>query len=156
MAIQSLNILKSWVVARWKPTVVQVKDWMDSFWHKQDTIPMASVGGLTNALTGLATQEAVNNVLTMLYGERVAYAGTGAYAIANNVLLEKIIITPVIESTIRVGTTVGGDDLLADTVIAAGNKEPLQIDRYEGGTIYITGVANGTPMIFFKRFVLPI
>ncbi len=50
MAIQSLSQIKAWFRKGLKPTENQFWDTWDSFWHKQEQIPMSSVDGLNNAL----------------------------------------------------------------------------------------------------------
>ncbi len=50
MAIRSLNQLKKWFQKGCYPTAAQFGDWMDSFFHKNDTIPVTSVDGLAERL----------------------------------------------------------------------------------------------------------
>jgi hypothetical protein len=57
MPIQSISTLKNWFRTALKPTQSQFWDWLDSYWHKSDQIPMGQVGGLNDALGGLASQE---------------------------------------------------------------------------------------------------
>ncbi len=50
MAIRSLNQLKKWFQKGCYPTAAQFADWMDSFFHKDDIIPITSVDGLSERL----------------------------------------------------------------------------------------------------------
>ena len=50
----SLNAIIGWFVSKAKPTASQFQQAWSSFWHKDDTIPMSSVGGLGTALGGKA------------------------------------------------------------------------------------------------------
>lgn len=50
MAISSRSQLKAWFQRGLKPLESQFASWIDSFWHKDDAIPMSSVDGLTDAL----------------------------------------------------------------------------------------------------------
>ena len=43
MAIRSLNQLKKWFQKGCYPTAAQFGDWMDSFFHKNDTIPVTAM-----------------------------------------------------------------------------------------------------------------
>jgi len=52
MSKQSLNTLKSWFVTKAKPLAVQFWHWMDSYWHKDELIPAASIDGLQTLLDG--------------------------------------------------------------------------------------------------------
>ncbi len=63
MAVQSLSTIKNWFKTRLKPTQTQFWDTWDSFWHKNDTIPVDSVENLSSILNGKASQEGVNNAL---------------------------------------------------------------------------------------------
>ncbi|MDD2996350.1 MAG: hypothetical protein PHP99_09090 [Paludibacter sp.] len=46
MAKQTLNILKNWFRTGLKPTQPQFWDWMDSFFHKDEKIPLTSIDGI--------------------------------------------------------------------------------------------------------------
>lgn len=50
MAKQSLNTLKNWFKTGLKPLQVQFWHWMDSFWHKDEKIPAATIDGLQGLL----------------------------------------------------------------------------------------------------------
>lgn len=53
------NTLKSWFKNLLKPTQEQFWAWMDSYWHKEEAIPMGKVQGLERLLQGTATVESV-------------------------------------------------------------------------------------------------
>lgn len=50
MAIQTRSSIKNWFKTTFKPTQQQFWDWLDSFWHKQDEIPIASIKDLETTL----------------------------------------------------------------------------------------------------------
>jgi hypothetical protein len=50
MSKQSLNSLKNWFKTGLKPTQAQFWDWLDSFWHKDEAIPLEKIEGLTELL----------------------------------------------------------------------------------------------------------
>lgn len=64
MAQVNRNTLKSWFIRGAKPLAAQFADWIDSFWHKEDTLPIGSVENLTDELNKRATAESVRNVET--------------------------------------------------------------------------------------------
>ena len=68
MAIQTLNTIKNWFRTGLKPSEAQFWDTWDSFWHKADEIPTASVIGLDAILTGKASQELVDLTIDNLNG----------------------------------------------------------------------------------------
>jgi hypothetical protein len=50
MSKQALNTLKNWFKTGLKPTQAQFWDWLDSFWHKDEKIPVEQVEGLSELL----------------------------------------------------------------------------------------------------------
>lgn len=50
MSIVSREQLKAWFRRGMKPLESQFATWIDSFWHKEDSIPMTSISGLGEAL----------------------------------------------------------------------------------------------------------
>jgi len=54
MGLQSRNTLKNWFKRGLKPLEAQFADWIDSFWHKSDSIPLESITGLVDSLNALA------------------------------------------------------------------------------------------------------
>lgn len=51
------NTIKQWFKNKQKPTQAQFWTWLDSYWHKDEAIPMSKIQGLNNALQGGATAE---------------------------------------------------------------------------------------------------
>jgi len=60
MAIRTRDVLKSWFQRGLKPLAAQFSDWIDSFWHRNDKIPMTSIEGLANTLNEKANTAALN------------------------------------------------------------------------------------------------
>lgn len=54
MAKVSRNQLKAWFRKGLYPLESQFHAWIDSFWHKDDTLPVTAVEGLADALNGKA------------------------------------------------------------------------------------------------------
>lgn len=50
MATSSRKQLKAWFIKGKKPLASQFASWIDSFWHKNDSLPMSSITGLFEAL----------------------------------------------------------------------------------------------------------
>ena len=53
--------LKQWFLRGKKPTAAQFSEWMDSYWHKDEKLPISSVEQLASALSG--KQEKTDNAL---------------------------------------------------------------------------------------------
>jgi len=51
--------LKNWFKAGLKPLETQFAAWLDSYWHKDESIPMSSVSGLEDALNNTATADQI-------------------------------------------------------------------------------------------------
>ena len=62
MATQDRNTLKNWFRKGMKPLAVQFSDWIDSFWHKGDSLPISSVEGLSGELNNKAALESVSDL----------------------------------------------------------------------------------------------
>ena len=52
MAIRSVAQLKAWFQRRKYPTEAQFADWIDSFFHKEDKVPISSVEEIPEQLNG--------------------------------------------------------------------------------------------------------
>ena len=57
--ITALNTLKSWFKTGLKPTQSQFWAWLDSFWHKDEKIPISNIEGMDKALESKAEITAV-------------------------------------------------------------------------------------------------
>lgn len=64
MAKVSLNTLKNWFRKRAKPTQIQFWNTFDSFWHKDEKIPMTTIDKIDQALLEKADKEAFDMHLT--------------------------------------------------------------------------------------------
>jgi hypothetical protein len=62
MALVSRATIKSWFTTGLRPIQNNYHDWLDSFFHKDDTIAISNVTGLNAALSGLATTTQIDNL----------------------------------------------------------------------------------------------
>jgi hypothetical protein len=60
----NLNTIKNWFKTGLKPTQQQFWDTWDSFWHKDDAIPVANIEGIDNLLNQKANKSVVDDHLT--------------------------------------------------------------------------------------------
>ena len=67
----NLNTIKNWFKTGLKPTQAQFWAWMDSYWHKDQTIPTNKIDGLENALNSKASNEQLAGKV-----DRGGYEGT--------------------------------------------------------------------------------
>ena len=69
----TIETLKQWFSNLKKPTQEQFWAWLDSFWHKSEKIPMASVEGLDKLVEGTASAEELSNHLNDTQAHKVLF-----------------------------------------------------------------------------------
>ena len=69
----AIETLKQWFSNLKKPTQEQFWAWLDSFWHKSEKIPMASVEGLDKLVEGTASAEQLSNHLNDSNAHKVLF-----------------------------------------------------------------------------------
>lgn len=57
------NTTKQWFKNKLKPTQAQFWAWMDSYWHKDEKIPVSSISGLEKLLNSVATVGQIEAIL---------------------------------------------------------------------------------------------
>jgi hypothetical protein len=134
----SLTTIKNWFKTGLKPTQTQFENTWDSFFHKDDTIPQASVDGLAAALTGLPSEEQLDQIDLLVTSVSVSTSGT--IDIGAGRLVWKVVIIPGATETIKVGTTSGGDEII-ERGVTAGTPYIINPDQYfeSAGTLHFTG-----------------
>lgn len=115
MAQQTRSIIKNWFRTGLKPVQQQFWDWIDSFWHKDDSIPTASVDGLDAILQGIPTSEQIQ-VIEDLQPKTIVVDGSGIYALPAGKLLQNIVLTTSTNNTIKIGFTADGSEIDENTV----------------------------------------
>lgn len=153
MATQNRNTLNGWAIRGWKPLAQQVRDWFDSFWHKDDPIPVASIEGLTDILNSLPSADAINQLTALLMGHPVNFAAPGFYTLENGRLLEFVIIKSATNQVIKVGNSDGVDDLSPEQPLLAGEPLTITLHQYAQGNrnIYFSGFTDPVTITFYKR-----
>ena len=69
----AIETLKQWFSNLKKPTQEQFWAWLDSFWHKSEKIPIASVEGLDKLVEGTASAEQLSNHLNDTQAHKVLF-----------------------------------------------------------------------------------
>jgi hypothetical protein len=153
MAIQNINTLKSWFKRGFKPLQQQFYDWMDSYWHKDEKLPISSVNGLENILNTLPSQESLNILLGSFLPEVVNASANYVYTLKAGIRLESVIIIPSAEVTIRIGTFDYGEDVMVESTIQANDPFILDCAVYAVADkpVYITGITAPTQFLIYKR-----
>lgn len=85
MAVININTIKSWFVTGAKPVQTQFASWLDSFWHKEETLPISSITNLQNVLNQKADIAQVANTNIVLLPP-----GSTSYNVAEGTLISHI------------------------------------------------------------------
>lgn len=139
MAQTPLATIKNWFKTGLKPTQGQFWDTWDSFWHKADTIPQASVAGLeTLENRVLALENAGGDIL--LSGT----SATTVWSAPAGVILHKLRIKSTSNMTLDIGTSPSGTDVLPALPITAGQVSipTLDYDIESAQSLYFSGLAG--------------
>jgi len=153
MAIQNINTLKGWFKRGFKPLQQQFYDWMDSYWHKDEQLPISSVNGLEAILNTLPTQGSISTLLTLFLPERINATADYTYTLKGGSRLESVIIIPSAEVTMRIGTYNLGEDVMITSTIRANETFILDCALYSATDIpvYISGISAPTQLLIYKR-----
>jgi hypothetical protein len=151
MAVRPINTLKAWFVTLAKPPQDQFWDWLDSFRHKSDTIPMADVTDLITTVNSLLPKTTFD---AYEQGNLVAANDDYLYVIPGGYLLEGIIANYGVDGSMLVSKVVMGDGevLTKDDVVAGWNEiVMLNIFAPANTNLYIAGVPAGSKLNFLIR-----
>lgn len=142
MPLRPLSTLKTWFETGDKPTQAHFWDWLDSFWHKDDAIPQSSVSGLSSALNGKADAAAVEDLTPVVMS---GSSPTASHSMGGGKILHKVRVKGDADMTaLKVGTTVGGSEILPDEALSAGTAAiyTLDFDLESPTTIYFSGLTG--------------
>lgn len=141
MAIVSVSTLKNWFRTALKPTQQQFWDWLDSYWHKLEPIPMSAVSGLDDALTGFASQEDVEALKAITIETSAA---TASAAIPAGVVVHAVRVKSTAAQTINIGTTTGGSQVIGGEEFGAnvGRVLVLYYDNDAASTMHFSGLSG--------------
>ena len=153
MAIQNINTLKNWFKSGFKPLQQQFYDWMDSYWHKDEQLPISSVNGLETILNTLPSQTAINTLLALCVPDVVNASTDYTYTLVAGRRLQSVIIIPTNSMTIRIGTTSGGEEVMIESIIQANETFVLDCALYAVADmpVYINGITSPTQLLIYKR-----
>lgn len=148
MATQTRSVIKNWFRTGLKPVEQQFWDWIDSFWHKSDSIPTASIEGLDAALSSLPTTQQLQAIADFA-PKLVSFSGSGTYDIPAGKLLQTVVLEADSTNNMKVGLTSGGNEI-DETEVVANSAYTLSYVSYfkVQTTIYFTG--NGTAKIYIR------
>ena len=121
----SLTTILSWFKTGLKPTENQFAQSWSSFWHKDDTIPVASVSGLQSTINNLSQ--------TIQQPDTIAYPGTaGMYIVPAGKMLTAVVVESATSQAFNIGTAEGLTDLLSQEQIPANQPYIIRLDVIAG------------------------
>lgn len=110
MAITDRNILKNWFVRGAKPLASQFASWIDSFWHKYDSIPIESVSGLGDILADKIDRKEIENISQNLLLERriqlTMESASQSMLIGEEMTIYRVEASNVASLTMTIGSTI--------------------------------------------------
>jgi hypothetical protein len=142
MALRPISTLKAWFLTGLKPLQSQFHDWMDSYWHKDESIPQSVISGLSAALNDKADASLVSSLSpVVLSGSEgsVNHSTSGG-----NILYKVRIKSTSLMANFKIGTTNGGSEILPDDNVPSGvaGIYTLDFDLENPTTIYFSGLAG--------------
>lgn len=153
MAIQNINTLKNWFKRGFKPLQQQFYDWLDSYWHKDEKIPIATIDGLEILLNTLPSTDAISSLVTLFVPEAFTATSDFVYTLKAGRRLQSVIIIPSVVSNIRIGTINGSEDVMVEAAIQVNETFILDCAVYAAADmpIYINGITDTTQILIYKR-----
>lgn len=155
MAKTDINIIKSWVVRGWKPLVNQIINWLDSFWHKDEKIPVTSVWvtdvqSLSAYLSTLPNSEQLALIAGLLAPEIEQKDSNWNWQLNAGVLWEGVVIEAPNNATITF--TSGGRELIFEVVANAPEMHRVDIVNSLNEVFAVSGLPAGTTTFkFYKK-----
>ena len=109
-----------------KPPQENFWDWIFSFWHKNDLIPVSNIQGVNT------------------YVIDASQTGAGTVLIPAGTLVELFTIEPTETTSILIGETAGGSEIISELNKGTDFVHAERVDIYypTETTIYLTGNAN--------------
>lgn len=139
--IRPLTTLKSWFETGDKPTQAQFWDWLDSFFHKEEQLPISSVQGLSTALNSKADAAALDALMpdvvtgtspTMEFGQNGGF-------IFHKFRVKSTSAMP----DFKIGTVPGGGQIYQDTIAAnTATIVTLDYDLQDPSVLFFSGLAG--------------
>lgn len=145
MAQQTRSNLKNLFQTGDKPTQQNFADWLDSFYHKEDTIPQSAIAGLVAALPS-ATQL---QQLADLQPKEVVVSGSETYSVPAGKLLEHVVFIVASNGNVKAGFSVNAGEIFDDDVTTSQPSVATYVQYFQTQTtIHFTG--NCTVKIYLR------
>jgi hypothetical protein len=141
MAITAREVLKTWFETGDKPLQSQFWNWLDSYWHKQDTLPLS-------AIDETELESKIQDEIALAAGGasgviEIVVTGSDTVTLPDGKLLVEVVVIGAEDTEVKVGITSGGDEVSLG-VIGSNGWAILYGPWYANGsdvTIHLTAVS---------------
>ena len=140
--------LYQWFSSRKKPTAIQFKALIDSFWSKdEDQIQISNVNGLQEALNTIPSSGPLNQILPVLIGPGVA-----SWQVPQGTIIEFFLIAEPDSISFGVGLSPGQTQWIDPIQLQPGG-DLVESKRFfpTAATIYFSGINPTTLIKIYKR-----
>lgn len=137
------NTLKGWFVTTAKPLQAQFWAWMDSFWHKDELIPMEKVDGLIDALNSIAGEVLISRTA----------APHAIWTATDQCIILAIMVSCTEDATVSFGPA----GAYGEVKVLAGQKESIGLSKttyVDGEELYMTTSAGEATIKILKRNII--
>lgn len=148
MPLASISTIKSWFENFDRPNQQQFWDWIDSFWHKGESIPTSSITGLDDIISDLPSQAQLD-AIDAFAPTVVVVSGAGTFQVPSGKILQYIVCEAASDTTIQIGTTASGSEI-QEVALKAASPETLTFNSYVKNSFTIHFTGNFTAIIYLR------
>lgn len=150
MAIQTLANIKNWFKTGLKPTQGQFWDTWDSFWHKNEKIPISAIEGLDGIINNVVTKEFVDNTVKNVIV--TTSSSPFEFTIPDGRLLDQIVILSPTEQDVTIETVEDIADIADNDTISTDSFGTYVVNLYckTGAKVIFKFTAELTIKLFLR------
>lgn len=148
-----IDTVKGWFVSKAKPSQSQYHTLFDYLRFKDQPISMNEVQSLLTILQSKLDVSVYEATSVSLSIQEVSFDGDGVIVIAPGYLFEKCIVLPSIDTVLKIGLTVGGEEIFPELGVSSLG-EVVIIEKYSAfasRTFYFSGLPVGSSIITLIR-----
>lgn len=147
------DTVKQWFETGDYPTQNQFWQFFDWVRFVEDAIAMEGIAGLVDALATKANSSALAPLADIINREALNPSGNITYSLIASRRLQTVIMIPSITMTVKIGTTVGGEEVMIATEITAGVPfiHDCAVYAIINTPIYISGITAAVQIFIYKR-----
>lgn len=128
MAQQTKSTLKNWFMTGLKPLQQHFHDWMDSYFHKGESIPQSAIDGLEAALNNVPNNQSVNNLIISVYGETQTFVDQETFELKAGEVLDRVVITSGTTQNVKIESNPSAEDVVPYTNISQNTSQLFRCD----------------------------